>query len=135
MTWTAVRLITLRSILPASTFLGICQTRTRASAYGKHWPGPVPGEPHPPGYSPVMLAWTKWFGSSIFSLRLPSLLFGVASILLIYVLATLTDDTLTGLLAAAMLAANSAAAFTGLKRRVCIQWPVFSDCCRPCSWF
>jgi 4-amino-4-deoxy-L-arabinose transferase-like glycosyltransferase len=68
--------------------------------------GSVAGEPHPPGYYIVMLAWTKWFGSSIFSLRLPSLLFGVASILLIYVLATHTEDTLTGLLAAAMLAAN-----------------------------
>ena len=68
--------------------------------------GTIAGEPHPPGYYIVMLGWTKWFGSSIFSLRLPSLLFGIASILLIYVLARYTEDALTALLAAAMLAVN-----------------------------
>ena len=68
--------------------------------------GSIAGEPHPPGYYIVMLGWTKLFGSSIFSLRLPSVLFGEAAIFLIYVLATYTDDSLTGLLAAAMLAAN-----------------------------
>ena len=68
--------------------------------------GTIAGEPHPPGYYVVMLGWTKWFGSSILALRLPSLLFGVASILLIYVLARYTEDTLTALLAAAMLALN-----------------------------
>lgn len=68
--------------------------------------GTIAGEPHPPGYYIVMLGWTKWFGSSILSLRLPSVLFGIASILLIYILATHTEDTLTGLLSAAMLAAN-----------------------------
>lgn len=68
--------------------------------------GTIAGEPHPPGYYIVMLGWTKWFGSSIFSLRLPSVLFGIASILLIYVLAAHTENTLTGLVAATMLAAN-----------------------------
>jgi hypothetical protein len=68
--------------------------------------GTIAGEPHPPGYYVVMLVWTKWFGSSILALRLPSVLFGVASILLIYVLARYTEDPLTALLAAAMLALN-----------------------------
>jgi 4-amino-4-deoxy-L-arabinose transferase-like glycosyltransferase len=68
--------------------------------------GTIAGEPHPPGYYVVMLGWTKWFGSSILALRLPSILFGVASILLIYVLARYTEDVLTALLAAAMLALN-----------------------------
>jgi 4-amino-4-deoxy-L-arabinose transferase-like glycosyltransferase len=68
--------------------------------------GTIAGDVHPPGYYVVMLGWTKCFGSSIFSLRLPSLLFGVASILLIYFLASYTEDNLTALLAAAMLAAN-----------------------------
>jgi len=68
--------------------------------------GSIAGEPHPPAYYLVMLGWTQWFGSSIFSLRLPSLLFGVASILLIYILGIHTEDTLTSLLAAAMLATN-----------------------------
>jgi 4-amino-4-deoxy-L-arabinose transferase-like glycosyltransferase len=68
--------------------------------------GTIAGEPHPPGYYVLMLGWTKWFGSSILALRLPSVLFGVASILLIYVLARYTEDTVTALLAAAMLALN-----------------------------
>jgi 4-amino-4-deoxy-L-arabinose transferase-like glycosyltransferase len=68
--------------------------------------GTIAGEPHPPGYYIVMLGWTEWFGSSILSLRLPSVLFGVASIALIYVLARHTNDTLAALLAAAMLALN-----------------------------
>jgi uncharacterized membrane protein len=68
--------------------------------------GTIAGEPHPPGYYVVMLGWTKWFGSSILALRIPSVLFGVASILLIYVLARDTEDTFTALLAAAMLALN-----------------------------
>src|SRR5690349_13210852 len=42
--------------------------------------GSIAGEPHPPGYYIVMLGWTKLFGSSIFSLRLPSVLFGEAAI-------------------------------------------------------
>ena len=68
--------------------------------------GTIAGEPHPPGYYVVMLGWTKWFGSSILALRLPSVLFGVASILLIYILARHTEDALTALLAASMLALN-----------------------------
>jgi 4-amino-4-deoxy-L-arabinose transferase-like glycosyltransferase len=68
--------------------------------------GSIAGEPHPPAYYVMMLGWTKWFGSSIFSLRSPSLLLGIASVLLIYLLASHTEDRTTGLLAAAMLAAN-----------------------------
>ena len=68
--------------------------------------GTIAGDFHPPGYYLLMLGWTKWFGSSILALRLPSVLFGVASILIIYVLACYTEDTLTALLAAAMLALN-----------------------------
>jgi 4-amino-4-deoxy-L-arabinose transferase-like glycosyltransferase len=68
--------------------------------------GTIAGEPHPPGYYIVMLGWTEWFGSSILALRLPSVLFGVASVALIYVLARYTNDTLAALLAAAMLALN-----------------------------
>ncbi len=68
--------------------------------------GTIAGEPHPPGYYILMLGWTKLFGSSILALRLPSVLFGIGSILLVYVLARYFEDTLTALLAAAMLALN-----------------------------
>lgn len=45
-------------------------------------------ECHPPGYYFFMLGWTKCFGTSLVSLRLPSLLFAVGSLALIYLLAS-----------------------------------------------
>jgi 4-amino-4-deoxy-L-arabinose transferase-like glycosyltransferase len=63
-------------------------------------------EPHPPGYYLFMLAWTKVFGTSIFALRLPSVLFGIASILLTFWLGSREGGKATGVLAAAMLALN-----------------------------
>jgi 4-amino-4-deoxy-L-arabinose transferase-like glycosyltransferase len=68
--------------------------------------GSIAGEPHPPGYYILMLGWTKLLGSSILALRLPSVLFGIGSILLVYLLALHLEDSLTALLAAAMLALN-----------------------------
>jgi hypothetical protein len=53
-----------------------------------------------------MLGWTKVFGSSIHALRLPSVLFGVGSVFLVYLLARVTVGTATALLASAMLALN-----------------------------
>jgi len=68
--------------------------------------GTVKLEPHPPAYYILMLGWTKIFGTGILALRLPSVLFGVACIVLIYVLCLLEEDRFTGLLAAGMLAFN-----------------------------
>jgi len=64
-------------------------------------------EPHPPAYYILMLGWTKLFGTGVLALRLPSVLFGVLSLLLIYMLCALEEeDKLTGLLASGMLALN-----------------------------
>ena len=68
--------------------------------------GTVKVEPHPPAYYILMFGWTKIFGTDILALRLPSVLFGVACIVLIYVLCQLEEDRFTGLLAAGMLAFN-----------------------------
>ncbi len=68
--------------------------------------GSIAGEPHPPGYYIVMLGWTKVFGSGILALRMPSVLFGVGSVLLVYLLGRLTVGTGAALLASAMLAWN-----------------------------
>jgi 4-amino-4-deoxy-L-arabinose transferase-like glycosyltransferase len=64
------------------------------------------GETHPPGYYMMMVPWTKALGTSPFAIRLPSALFGVASIVLIYLLGRREGGTTTGLLAAALLALN-----------------------------
>ncbi|MFX0212342.1 MAG: glycosyltransferase family 39 protein, partial [Candidatus Hodarchaeota archaeon] len=61
-------------------------------------------ESHPPGYYWFMLVWTKLFGTSIIALRLPSVLFGIVCIVLIFIIGLLEKNELTGLFAAGMLA-------------------------------
>ncbi len=63
-------------------------------------------EPHPPAWYISMWPYTKLFGTGLFIIRLPSVIFGVASILLIYVLGTLAENRLTALLGAGLLAFN-----------------------------
>jgi uncharacterized membrane protein len=63
-------------------------------------------EPHPPGYYLFMYVWTKLLNTEIFTLRFPSLLFGVGSVLLLFVLGYLERSHLAGLVAAGMLALN-----------------------------
>jgi 4-amino-4-deoxy-L-arabinose transferase-like glycosyltransferase len=63
-------------------------------------------EPHPPAWYIFMWFWTKLLGTDIYIIRFPSVLFGVASVFLIYILGTLTVTRLTGLLGATLLAFN-----------------------------
>jgi 4-amino-4-deoxy-L-arabinose transferase-like glycosyltransferase len=53
-----------------------------------------------------MWFWTKLFGTSTWAIRLPVALLGIASVLLVYILAFQERDRLAGLLAAGMLALN-----------------------------
>lgn len=66
----------------------------------------IHNEPHPPGYYLFMLAWTKLFGASLFSLRLPSVFFGLGSIVLIYWLTARVGLMEAGLCAAAFWATH-----------------------------
>lgn len=75
-------------------------------------------EPHPQGYYFLTWGWTKLFGASVFALRLPSVLFGVASIALVYRLAALAAGPLAGLLAAAMLALHGLQIFWSQMARM-----------------
>jgi hypothetical protein len=61
-------------------------------------------EPHPVGYFLAMFAWTKLAGTSVAALRLPSALFGVLSIPVVYRLGQLTYGRTVGLIAAGFLA-------------------------------
>jgi 4-amino-4-deoxy-L-arabinose transferase-like glycosyltransferase len=65
-----------------------------------HW------ETHPPGYYFAMVPWVRSFGWSETALRLPSVVFGVGSVLLLFLLATKLYGTTVGLLSAALLAFN-----------------------------
>lgn len=61
---------------------------------------------HPPGYYVLMWFVTKCFGSSTLAIRLPSVLFGVASIGLVYWLGMLIGQRAPACVAAALLAFN-----------------------------
>jgi hypothetical protein len=61
---------------------------------------------HPPGFYLFMWFVTKIFGTSTLAIRLPSVLFGVASIGLVFWLAILIEQPIAGCVAAAFLAFN-----------------------------
>jgi len=61
---------------------------------------------HPPAYYMLMWAWTRCFGASAWSIRLPSALLGTACIPLVFWLGTLTRQTAAGWIAAALMAVN-----------------------------
>lgn len=61
---------------------------------------------HPPGYYLLMLFVTKLFGSGTLAIRLPSVLFGVATIGLVFWLGILTGQPVPGCIAAIFLALN-----------------------------
>lgn len=63
-------------------------------------------EPHPQAYYFLMWGWTKLFGTDLTALRLPSLLFGAASVLLIFAVGRREYGADVGLLAAGLLAFN-----------------------------
>lgn len=61
---------------------------------------------HPPGYYVMMWAWTKVFGTSVWSIRLPSALLGIACIPLVFWLGYITCQTTAGWIAATLFAIN-----------------------------
>jgi uncharacterized membrane protein len=61
---------------------------------------------HPPGFYILMWCWMKVFGWSEWAIRLPSVIFGMGSIVAVYHLAKLSSRTAAGLVAAALLAFN-----------------------------
>lgn len=63
-------------------------------------------DPHPPAYWAFMSGWTRAFGVSLTSIRLPSVIAGSAAVLLLYVLASMLFGPKVGLLSAALLALN-----------------------------
>ncbi len=75
-------------------------------------------EPHPPGFYYMMWCWIKLFGSSLFSLRIPSVLFGTASILLIFLVARKQYSIPVALISAALLAFNGHHVFWSQTARI-----------------
>jgi Dolichyl-phosphate-mannose-protein mannosyltransferase len=61
---------------------------------------------HPPAYYALMWFWTKCFGTSAWSVRFPSALFGTACIPLVFWLGVMIRQTAAGWIAAALVAIN-----------------------------
>jgi hypothetical protein len=61
-------------------------------------------EPHPFGYYLAMWAWTKMFGATLTTIRMPEMILGAASVALIYLVGAWEYGAATGVVAAAMLA-------------------------------
>ncbi|MGC2112242.1 MAG: glycosyltransferase family 39 protein [Candidatus Korobacteraceae bacterium] len=61
---------------------------------------------HPPAYYALMWFWTKCFGTSAWSVRLPSALLGIACIPLVFWLGAITGQTTAGWIAAFLFAIN-----------------------------
>lgn len=61
---------------------------------------------HPPGYFVIIWLWTKLFGYSEIAVRLPSVIFGVLTVLIIYQIGKKLYSKFMGLLAALLLAIN-----------------------------
>lgn len=68
--------------------------------------GFMSGDFNPPAHYLLMWFWVKIFGTSEIAMRLPSVLFGVGTVWLIYKIGRMIDGGNTGLLAAAMAAVN-----------------------------
>ncbi|HET9530033.1 MAG TPA: glycosyltransferase family 39 protein [Blastocatellia bacterium] len=63
-------------------------------------------EPHPQAYYFLMWTWTKLFGTSLTAIRLPSVLFGTLSLILVFFVASRVYGQMAGILCMAMLAFN-----------------------------
>src|SRR5271157_3059123 len=68
--------------------------------------GTLNSDTHPPAYYMLMWVWTKCFGTSAWSIRLPSALLGTVCIPLVFWLGVLTRQGAAGWIAAALLAVN-----------------------------
>jgi len=66
----------------------------------------LPGDFHPPFYYLLMNSWVKMFGSSEISLRIPSVIFGTASVYFVYLISKKLFDKKTALIASALSATS-----------------------------
>jgi len=89
---------------------GLSEPRQRLTLW-KVLTGTLSTDTHPPFFYVLMWAWTKYFGTGIWSIRLPSALLGIACIPLVFWLASLAGQRTAGWVAAGLLAASGSHIF------------------------
>ncbi len=78
----------------------------------------MPGDFHPPLYYLVLKGWTTLFGYSEISLRIPSIIFGIGAVYLIYLIGKKLFDKNTGLIAGALLATSGLSIYYSQEARM-----------------
>lgn len=112
--------------------------------------GTFSADTHPPGYYLGMWAWTKLFGTGLETIRLPSLLAGVGSVLLVVILGYQLNLGVAGWIGGVLLAMNglhvywstiarmyAISCFLGLLATVLLVWmtqSTQSGSSKPPSW-
>lgn len=93
------------ALLPNIPWPSVSFPPARFSFYDTFW-WHFHSEGHPQAYAFLMWAWTRAFGTGLDALRMPSVLFGVGCVVLVYGVGRLSYDKRVGLLSAALLAFN-----------------------------
>jgi uncharacterized membrane protein len=78
----------------------------------------LPGDFHPPLYYILMKYWVAIFGNSEISLRIPSIIFGLATIYMIYLIGKKIFSEKTGLLTSILLATSGLAIYYSQEARM-----------------
>jgi uncharacterized membrane protein len=78
----------------------------------------LPGDFHPPFYYLVLKFWTGLFGFSEISLRIPSIIFGLGTIYITYLIAKKLFDKQIGLISAILLATSGLAIYYSQEARM-----------------
>lgn len=73
---------------------------------------------HPPGYSVILWFWTRVFGISEIAIRVPSIIFGVLTIYIIFLIGKKIHSKSLGLLVAVLLAVNPLHIFYSQEARM-----------------
>jgi len=78
----------------------------------------LPGDFHPPFYYLVLKLWTYFFGFSEIGLRIPSVIFGVATIYMTYLIAKKVFDKNVGLTSSLLVATSGLAIYYSQEARM-----------------
>lgn len=76
------------------------------------------GDFHPPGYFSILWIWIKLFGNFEFAVRLPSILFGVGTVWLVYLIGKQLVSQRFGLIASLLLGINPLAIYYSQEARM-----------------
>jgi len=111
-----LRLISLNQ----SLWLDEATTSNVASklSFGEIFSKFLPGDFHPPLYYLLMKIWVSIFGNSEIALRIPSVIFGLATIYITYIIGKKLVNKNSGLIAAALLATSGLAIYYSQEARM-----------------